>query len=60
MDCQLIKNKIDELENLKSIYCYDFEKSQTEQCISLFYQNWLLKLDFQKYCMNNISKDIKK
>lgn len=60
MDCQKIKIKMNESEYLKSVFCYDYEKSQSEYCISLFYQNWLLKLDFDKYCMNNISKDNKK
>ena len=48
--CDKIQFKILELEKIKSIYCYDKEKMDREYCISLSYNKWLLKLEYEKYC----------
>jgi hypothetical protein len=55
-----IYKKIKNLEYLKSVYCYNIDKMEDDNCISINYQIWLLKLELQKYCFNNISGNIKK
>lgn len=54
--CFHLKNKLEELENLKHIYCYNIEKLENEYCISLMYKKWLLELEYQKNC-DKIKKD---
>ena len=58
-NCNVLKRKIEEIEELKYTYCYDKETLENDYCIGLVYQKWLLEVDYQKYCINNIS-DINK
>ncbi len=57
--CNVLKRKIEDIDDVKHTYCYDKEKLESGYCIALVYQKWLLEVDYQKYCINNIS-DINK
>ncbi len=54
--CKVLKNKLDEIDELKHTYCYNKESLEKDYCISLNYKKWLFDLEYQKYCSNNISK----
>ncbi len=60
INCETLFRNINQLENIKSTYCYNTEKLENGYCISINYQIWLLNLDYQKYCLNNISGNNKK
>jgi hypothetical protein len=49
------RKKLKNIEELKSIYCYNREKLETDYCIALSYQEWLTKITYTDLIKNKLN-----